>query len=95
MERDGGDFLGSADSSVSQHYRTAFCALKYSRSSYKPAIYVALSSGSRRFFVCLVRGRLGLVCIVISNRYQPISLHTYRFNRKVSIDGDAKVLFER
>ena len=38
-ERYGGDsFLATADS-TKQKYRTAFCALKHARSSYKPAIY--------------------------------------------------------
>ena len=42
-ERDGGDsFLDTVDSSIQQIYlhRTAFCALKHTRSSYKPAIYM-------------------------------------------------------
>ena len=40
-EQDGGDtFLDTTDSSLRQQYRTAFCTLKYTRSSYKPAIYV-------------------------------------------------------
>ena len=39
-EQDGGDsFLATADS-IKQQYRTAFCALKHTRSSYKPAIYM-------------------------------------------------------
>ena len=39
-ERDGGDsFLATADS-LRQQYRTAFCALEHTRSSYKPAIYM-------------------------------------------------------
>ena len=39
-EREGGDsFLATADS-IEQQYRTAFCALKYTRSSYKLAIYM-------------------------------------------------------
>ena len=38
-ERDGGDsFLATADS-ITQQYRTAFCALKHTRSSCKLAIY--------------------------------------------------------
>ena len=40
-ERDGGDyFLATTDTSIKQQYRTAFCALKHTRSSYKPAIYM-------------------------------------------------------
>ena len=39
-ERDGGDsFLATADS-IKQQNRTAFCALKHTRSSYKLAIYM-------------------------------------------------------
>ena len=39
-ERDGGDsFLATADS-IEQQYRTTFCALKHTRSSYKLAIYM-------------------------------------------------------
>ena len=39
-ERDGGDsFLATTDS-IRQQYRTAFCALKHTRSSYKPVNYV-------------------------------------------------------
>ena len=40
-ERDGGDcFLATADSIIiKQQYRTAFCALKHTRSGYKLAIY--------------------------------------------------------
>ena len=39
-ERDGGDsFLATTDS-IKQQYRTAFCALKHARDSYKPAIYM-------------------------------------------------------
>ena len=39
-ERDGGDsFLATADS-IKQQYRTAFCALKHTRSSYKPDIFM-------------------------------------------------------
>ena len=38
-KRDGGDsFVGTANS-IKQHSRTAFCALKHTRSSFKPAIY--------------------------------------------------------
>ena len=38
-ERDGGDsFLATTDS-IRQQHRTAFCALKHTRSSCKPAIY--------------------------------------------------------
>ena len=37
-ERDGGDFLATADS-IRQQHRTAFCALKHTRSSYKATIY--------------------------------------------------------
>ena len=38
-ERDGGDsFLATADG-IRQQHRTAFCALKHTRSSYKAAIY--------------------------------------------------------
>ena len=40
-ERDGGDsFLATTDISIKQQYRTAFCPMKYTRSSYKPAIYM-------------------------------------------------------
>ena len=41
-ERDGRDSLLSTtnNSSVDQQHRTTFCALKYVRSSYKPAILV-------------------------------------------------------
>ena len=40
-ERDGGDsFLATTDTSIKQQYRTAFCALKHTRSSYEPAIYM-------------------------------------------------------
>ena len=39
-ERDGGDsFLATNDSIIRQQHRTAFCALKHTRSSYKQAIY--------------------------------------------------------
>ena len=39
-ERDSGDpFLATTDGSTKQQYRTAFCGLKHTRSSYKPAIY--------------------------------------------------------
>ena len=39
-ERDSGDpFLATTDGSIKQQYRTAFCGLKHTRSSYKPAIY--------------------------------------------------------
>ena len=38
-EQDGGDsFPDTTDSSVEQQYRTVFCALKHTRSSYKPAV---------------------------------------------------------
>ena len=39
-ERDGGDSSLATTDSIWQQYRTAFCALKHTRSSYKPAIYV-------------------------------------------------------
>ena len=40
-ERDGGDsFLDTVDSGTRQQCRTSFCALKHTRSSYKPAIYM-------------------------------------------------------
>ena len=40
-ERDGGDsFLATTDTSIKQQYRTAFCALKHTRISYKPAIFM-------------------------------------------------------
>ena len=39
-ERDGGDFFLATTDSIKQQYRTAFCALKHTRGSYKPAIYV-------------------------------------------------------
>ena len=41
-ERDGGDsFLATTDtSSIKQQYRTVSCALKHTRSSYKPAIFM-------------------------------------------------------
>ena len=40
-ERDGGDsFLATTDGSIKQHNRTAFCELKHTGSSYKPAIYM-------------------------------------------------------
>ena len=35
-----GYMLEPAGSSIKQQYRTAFCALKHTRSSYKPAIYM-------------------------------------------------------
>ena len=39
-DQDGGEsFLATTDS-IRQQYRTAFCALKHTRSTYKPAIYV-------------------------------------------------------
>ena len=39
-ERDGGGYFPATADSIKQQYRTAFCALKQTRSSYKPAIYV-------------------------------------------------------
>ena len=43
-EQVGGDsFLATTDSSIKQQYRTAFCALKQTRSSYIPAIYYVYS----------------------------------------------------
>ena len=40
-ERDDGDcFPATTDSSIKQHYRTAFFVLKHTRSSYKPAIHM-------------------------------------------------------
>ena len=40
-ERDCGDsFRATTDSNTKQQYRTAFCALKHTRSSYKPAIFI-------------------------------------------------------
>ena len=40
-ERDGGDsFLATTDTSTKQQYRTVFCPLKHTRSSYKPAIFM-------------------------------------------------------
>ena len=40
-EQDSGDsFPATTDTSTKQQYRTAFCALKHTRSSYKPAIFV-------------------------------------------------------
>ena len=39
-KRDGRDsFLATTDTSTTQQYRTAFCALKHTRSSYKPATF--------------------------------------------------------
>ena len=38
-ERDGGDSFPATADSIEQQYRTAFCALKHTRSSYKPATY--------------------------------------------------------
>ena len=38
-ERDGGDaFANTTESSIRQQHRTTFCALKHTRSSYKPTI---------------------------------------------------------
>ena len=38
-EQNGGDaFPDTTDTSIRQQYRTAFCALKHTRSSYEPAI---------------------------------------------------------
>ena len=39
MQNGGDSFLVTADS-IKQQYRTTFCALKHTRSSYKPAIYM-------------------------------------------------------
>ena len=39
-ERDGGNYVPATTDSISQQYRTAFCALKHTRSSYKSAIYM-------------------------------------------------------
>ena len=40
-ERYGGDsFLATTDRSIKQQYHTAFCVLKHTRSSYKPASYM-------------------------------------------------------
>ena len=39
-ERDGGNSVPATTDSISQQYRTAFCALKHIRSSYKSDIYV-------------------------------------------------------
>ena len=38
-ERDGGDSFIATTDSIRQQHRTAFCALKHTRSSYKLAIY--------------------------------------------------------
>ena len=38
-ERDGGDCFLAKTGSIRQQHRTAFCALKHTRSRYKPAIY--------------------------------------------------------
>ena len=39
-ERDSEDpFHATTDSSIKQHYSIAFCALKHTRSSYKPALF--------------------------------------------------------
>ena len=39
-EQDGGDYFpATIDSSIKQLHRTAFCSLKHTRNSYKPAIY--------------------------------------------------------
>ena len=39
--RDGGDsLLATVDSSIRQQYRTTFCALKQTRSSYKPTFHL-------------------------------------------------------
>ena len=44
-EQDGGDsFPATTDSSIKQQYRTAFCALNHTRSSYKPAIIMWIAS---------------------------------------------------
>ena len=46
-ERDGGGpFLATADS-IKQQYPTAFCALRHTRSCYKPAIYHMNLAGCR------------------------------------------------
>ena len=40
-ERDGGDsFHATADGSIKQQYRAAFCVLNHTRSSYRPVIYM-------------------------------------------------------
>ena len=38
-ERDGGDSSLATTDSITQQHPTAFCALKHTRSSYKPAVY--------------------------------------------------------
>ena len=39
-ERDGGNSVPAATDSISQQHRTAFCALKHTRNSYKSAFYM-------------------------------------------------------
>ena len=39
-ERDGGNSFPATTDSIRQQHRTAFCALKHTSSSYKPAIYM-------------------------------------------------------
>ena len=39
-EQDGGEYFPATTDRIKQQYRTAFCALKHTRSSYKPAIYM-------------------------------------------------------
>ena len=46
-ERDGGDSSpATTDTSIKQQYRSAFCALKHTRSSCKPALYYVASGSS-------------------------------------------------
>ena len=39
-EQDGGDSFPATTDSIEQQYRTAFCALKHTRSSYKTVIFM-------------------------------------------------------
>ena len=77
-ERDGGDsFLATTDGSIKQQYRTTFCALNHTRSSYKPAIYMNsgfsfdVSSevlGGRTWPLQLEVVRLGMGAVVFGGR---------------------------
>ena len=56
-EQDGGDSLpATTDSSMKQKYRTAFCALKHKRGSYKTAKYIWIA-GCRSMLLRKCMGR--------------------------------------
>ena len=76
-ERDGGGYFPATADSIKQQYRTAFCALKHTRKSYKPAIYVdsglsfdASSGvyGERTWPLRLEVARLGVAAVAVGRK---------------------------